>query len=117
MVYFAYGSNMYTPRLRYRVKSAKVVGVGTLAGYELRWHKRSKDGSGKCNAVASQETSELLGVLYEIHATEKPLLDRVEGVGAGYHCEDVEVQVGGKTVKAFTYLADANYIDDKLPVY
>jgi hypothetical protein len=50
--YFAYGSNMETARLRERMPSAKPLGVAKLSGHELRFHKRSKDGSGKCNAFA-----------------------------------------------------------------
>ena len=41
---FAYGSNMLTSRLRRRCPSAMPLGVATLIGYELRWHKKSKDG-------------------------------------------------------------------------
>ena len=49
---FAYGSNMPSARLRGRCPSARAIGIAELRGHELRWHKRSKDGSGKCDIVA-----------------------------------------------------------------
>jgi hypothetical protein len=50
VVYFAYGSNMSTARLRERMPSCKPLGTATLPGHALRFHKRSTDKSGKCNA-------------------------------------------------------------------
>jgi gamma-glutamylcyclotransferase len=50
MYYFAYGSNMSLSRLRERVPSAEAVGCFSLNGHDLRFHKLSKDGSGKCDA-------------------------------------------------------------------
>ena len=48
---FAYGSNMPSARLRGRCPSARAIGIAELRGHELRWHKRSKDGSGKCDSA------------------------------------------------------------------
>ncbi len=53
VVYLAYGSNMSTARLRKRMPSCKPLGIATLPGHALRFHKRSMDKSGKCNAFAS----------------------------------------------------------------
>ncbi|WP_181951802.1 gamma-glutamylcyclotransferase family protein [Sphingobium fluviale] len=40
-LYFAYGSNMFTPWLCQptRCPSARAVGIAELRGHELRWHK------------------------------------------------------------------------------
>ena len=55
MLYFAYGSNMLTARLRERMPSCKPLGIAKLPGHALRFHKRSKDQSGKCNAFATDD--------------------------------------------------------------
>jgi gamma-glutamylcyclotransferase len=49
MRYFAYGSNMCSGRLRARV-TCDFVTTAKLAGYQLRFHKLSRDGSSKCDA-------------------------------------------------------------------
>jgi gamma-glutamylcyclotransferase (GGCT)/AIG2-like uncharacterized protein YtfP len=116
MLYFAYGSNMYTPRLRYRVKSAKPVGVAVLEGYELRWHKRSQDGSGKCSAFPAAGRS-VTGVVFDFDSKEKGALDRAEGVGYGYQEKQVDALLNGKATNVFTYVADSRYIDDSLRPY
>jgi len=104
---FAYGSNMFSARLRERCPSARAVGTAELSGHELRWHKVSKkDGSGKCDVVASETSdSSVLGVLYEIPVDEKSGLDRAEGLGAGYEENEVEVLCGGRSIIAKAYRA------------
>lgn len=87
---FAYGSNLLLRRLRERVPSARVLGRAQLPGHALRWHKRSRDGSTKCDVVA-QIGSVVWGVVVAIPAAEKPVLDAAEGLGAGYAEHVVEV--------------------------
>jgi hypothetical protein len=53
MQYFAYGSNMSLRRLRTRVPSAVKLGNATLFGHQLKFHKRSQDGSAKCDAMTA----------------------------------------------------------------
>jgi len=103
-VTFAYGSNMSAARLRERCPSARAIGIAELPGHELRWHKRSRDGSGKCDIVASDAIS-VFGVLYEIAAHEKPALNSAEGLGAGYEEIDIDVNCGGERVTAKAYRA------------
>jgi hypothetical protein len=80
--YFAYGSNMSTPRLRYRVPGCRFEFVARLPSYRLCFHKRSKDGSAKCNAFKTAEpTDAVIGCVYEIPTNEKPAFDRAEGLG------------------------------------
>jgi len=105
-VSFAYGSNMPVARLRERCPSARAIGIAELPGHELRWHKRSSDGSGKCDVVASADPdASVFGVLYEIALREKAALDRAEGLGAGYEEIEIEVRCGGSPVVAKAYLA------------
>ncbi len=113
--YFAYGSNMHPARLRERISSCRFVDVIESKGWELKCHKRSKDGSGKCNMVATDKTANrVYGVLYELPEEEKANLDAAETVGYGYHDKTIKIPVYGE---AFTYLADSEYIDDSLKPY
>lgn len=103
---FAYGSNMPTARIRDRCPSARSLGVAELRGHELRWHKASKDGSGKCDIVASEAPdASVFGVLFEIAGDEKPALDRAEGKDFGYEEIERDVLCGQKQVKAKAYRA------------
>ncbi|MGY3138412.1 gamma-glutamylcyclotransferase [Bradyrhizobium sp. USDA 4501] len=103
---FAYGSNMPTARIRERCPSARALGLAELPGYWLRWHKASKDGSGKCDIVASEASGiSVFGVLYEIAGAEKSKLDKAEGLGSGYEEADITVRFGGTQVTAKVYRA------------
>lgn len=104
-VSFAYGSNMPAARLRERCPSARAIGIAELPGYDLRWHKRSSDGSGKCDIVFSDAGVSVFGVLYEIAAAEKADLDRAEGLGYGYEEIDIKVHCGGEPLTAKAYRA------------
>ena len=48
-LYFGYGSNMLTERLRARERcpSAKCIGIAEVTGYALEFSKPGEDGSGK----------------------------------------------------------------------
>jgi hypothetical protein len=51
-LFFAYGSNMLTERLRERCPDARPLGTAIARGYLLSFSKRSKDGSAKATLVA-----------------------------------------------------------------
>lgn len=105
-VTFAYGSNMPTGRLRQRCPSAVPLGVAGLPGFELRWHKKSRDGSGKCDIVKVDHADACVyGVLYQIASAERTLLDKAEGLGAGYTEIEVQVRFKGEAVIANAYQA------------
>jgi len=105
---FAYGSNMLTAWLRARVPSAVAIGVGRLFAHVLKWHKPSRDGSGKCDAEATGRADDFVwGVLFDLDATEKPALDRAEGLGNGYVERQLEINTGRNIVRAFAYIATA----------
>ncbi|HED12762.1 MAG TPA: gamma-glutamylcyclotransferase [Gammaproteobacteria bacterium] len=113
MKYFAYGSNLHPARLRKRAPSAEVIGVVQLVGWHLRFHKRSKDGSGKCNIIRTdQPTNVVYGVVYEIDPMEKGALDRAEGLGYGYDESRLPID-GYKDVFCYT----ASEVDDSLERY
>lgn len=107
MKYFAYGSNMSSKRLRARTESARPIGVFSLPGFALRFHKVGKDGSGKCDAFHTGDSADrVVGVLYDLDPADEAPLDRVEGLGWGYRKEQVEVEgPRGDIESAFTYCA------------
>ena len=118
MRYFAYGSNMLTARLRSRVPSARPVGTAQLSGHSLRWHKKSVDASGKCDAFCTgDETDVVHGVLFEMSAAEKPQLDAAEGVGSGYESRSIPVVRGENTEEAVPYLAQSSSVSPRLRPY
>lgn len=105
-VTFAYGSNMLTSRIQERCPSARALGIAELHGYELKWHKRSKDKSGKCDVEQTKDAQLIVyGVLYEIPVSEKPALDKAEGLGYGYQAKNVEVAFKGALCMASIYYA------------
>ena len=108
LLYFSYGSNMSVKRLRTRTPSAEKVGVGTLRGHTLRFHKLSRvDGSAKCDVKETGRPDDIIyGVLYLIDVAQKPVLDQKEGLGSGYEQKQVWVEMQeGVPVQAFTYYA------------
>jgi AIG2-like family len=118
VVYFAYGSNMSTARLSKRMPSCKPLGIATLPGHVLRFHKRSKDASGKCNASVGANEDGVIGVLFGFDPAERAELDKAEGVGHGYeHATVTVINDKGRRRKVLTYLASANSIDDRLKPY
>lgn len=105
---FAYGSNMLSVRMRKHAPSAEAVGIGHLSAHVLKWHKRSPDGSGKCDIEKSARKEDVVwGVLFELDAAEKPALDRAEGLGNGYVERRVEVVTDRGIVRASAYVATA----------
>jgi len=117
MLYFSYGSNMSSRRLRDRVPSADFMIVATLHGHELRCHKVSRDGSGKCDAYETGDSNHcVIGVVFDINASEKQLLDLKEGLGSGYEEKIVSlVAADGSVIEATTYYATS--IDSLLKPY
>ncbi len=105
-VNFAYGSNMSTRRLRARTPSARPIGIAQLAGHRLTWHMRGSDGSAKCDILETGRAEDLVwGVLYDIAASEKHLLDLAEGLGRAYAHKTVQVRSGTQSLDAGAYVA------------
>ena len=75
--YFAYGSNMWPPRMRARCPSARIVGTAVLPGWRAVYDKPSVDGSAKLN-IRTHTTDSVQGVIYEIGDRERELLDSAE---------------------------------------
>ena len=107
MLYFAYGSNMSIKRMQGRIRSASFVCVASLRDHDLRFHKKSNDGSGKCD-ISKTEYPEhsVFGVVFDIAEEDKSKLDNIEGLGQGYEQKEVTVITSlGTTISAMTYYA------------
>ncbi len=75
MKYFSYGSNMSLVRLHERAPSARIIGTCSISRHDLRFHKKSKDNSGKCDAYETGDVNDVIfGVLFEIDGSEKSAL-------------------------------------------
>ena len=114
-LYFAYGSNMSSERLRARTPSAVSLGRARLPSHVLRWYKLGRDGSGKCDIEPTQAPGEAVwGVLYRVARAEKRTLDVVEGLGVGYDECLVEVETDSGACHALTYRARPDKVDPAL---
>ena len=116
--YFAYGSNLHPMRLLERIPSANLISVVELKNYRLTFHKKSTDGSAKCNLLETGESSDSVhGVIYEIKPEHKEKLDGFEGKGQGYTDNQIRFQVQEQEYNCFTYLAQQSHIVDSLKPY
>ena len=112
---FAYGSNMFTRKMRVPAPSATFVAIGRIPGYVLRINKKSDDGSGKGNIVRTGNAAdEVWGVIFEISDVERSTLDESEG---GYAPTGVEVLTETRTIPSVTYIAKSGRIDDSRKAY
>lgn len=119
LTYFAYGSNMLAARLARRCASARFTAVGSIPDFTVAFSKRSKDGSGKATLIEAPG-AEAYGALFSVGRDDLVALDRIEGVGQGYHrLEDIQAYAfpDQTPVRVTTYVADAEAIDHALRPY
>jgi hypothetical protein len=90
--------------------------TATLENYGLRFHKRSRDGSGKCNIVPDDEET-VHGVVFDVSPSDLYALDEAEREGRRYRRTRMAVEGGVAPVEAFTYVAQPAYVDDALLPY
>jgi len=105
---------MSSNRLLARLPNAKRVGTAILKGYELTFDMFFSDGSGKCSIQKTDKADALVyGVVYEVNADEKLILDEIEG--PGYDCVDITVELlNGQTIDTHCYIANT-HDEDVLP--
>ena len=112
MHYAAYGSNLHPVRLTKRLASAKLVGTAHLAQWSLRFHKKSKDQSGKCSIIPDPDGVHF--AIFDISEEDKLILDEIEGLGQGYSAISLDIPGFGPCA---SYIAEQTYIDDSLLPY
>jgi gamma-glutamylcyclotransferase len=120
MRYFAYGSNMLEARFKHRSRapSASCIGVGMLRGYQLRFQKKGKDGSAKCNALETGNLDDVVyGVVFLVAEREMLLLDKEEDIErGGYSRKEVNIEMLNDFRKLMVacYFANQNFIDNNI---
>jgi hypothetical protein len=122
-VYFAYGSNMDAHRMAERVGERLPSCRARLAGYELKFNKRTQSGGGAANIVV-QPHSQVFGVAYAVLPMDLRTLDRHEGVSSGHYGRrvvKVELWDGASTsasdfytIEAIVYVACKEYVDNSV---
>lgn len=109
ILYAAYGSNLHPIRLTERIPSTRLLGTSFVPGWSLQFHKRSKDGSGKCNLLRPGDGVHI--AVYAMRKMGKQELDEIEGLGKGY--EDASIDVPGFG-RCSTYLGSTSHICNDL---
>ncbi len=111
MLYFAYGSNLLRRRLEGRIGPMDALPqIAVARGFELRFHKRGRDGSGKADAHAF-EGGEVVGALYRLSEKQIAILD---GFETGYRRRSLTVSSDGGDFTAWSYFAEAAFVDPAL---
>jgi len=108
---------MSTLRIKRRVESATVISTGHLHQHSLQFHKKSVDGSAKCDIEYTRKPEDrVYGVVFELLASEKTVLDGYEGLGNGYEEKHVSIVLPDyKHLEATSYYA--THIDTSLKPY
>ncbi|MGK7294201.1 MAG: gamma-glutamylcyclotransferase family protein [Candidatus Wenzhouxiangella sp. M2_3B_020] len=105
-LYFAYGSNLMSARLKARCPSAHKAGNAILPRFRLAWHKVGSDDTGKCDAVFTGNPGDRVhGVAWAIRRSEMPALDYHEELDSGYYACNVPITIGSRRRLARTYRA------------
>ncbi len=99
-----------------RVPSAELIGVSTHTNHALTFHKRSNDGSSKCN-MYTLESALTYGAIYKIKPEHKAFLDKFEGKGYGYTDKQITLSCNKTDITCFTYLAQPSHIAEDLSPY
>lgn len=106
MKIFAYGSNMSLKRLKKRISSASFFKIGKITGHLIKFHKTSKDGSGKTDCYQTNNSENVVwGVVFDINPNQKNDLDKFEGKGTGYEEKLVNILCDNESVTAYMYYA------------
>lgn len=106
--YFSYGSNLSSRRMQSRIAGARPLCTARLHGHQLAFHKCSaRDHSAKCDAWHTGRAADVvMGVVYEVHPADRPVLDRIEGAGFGYEVAVKTLYLdSGESLDAFLYCA------------
>jgi len=118
MHYLAYGSNLHPLRLAVRVPNSCLVGTAQLDGCRLTFHKRSIDGSSKCNLDFTGKPNHVAhAAVYQFPEDELEHLDAAEGLGTGYYKEQMTIAVNGESLLVFVYLASQSHLVANLEPY
>lgn len=94
-LYFAFGSNLNTARMRARCPECRLIGPATLPGWRI---------AERLYADIKPAHGTVLGVLYGITGHDLARLDGYEGAPTVYYRKTVRVWYDGAEFRAFTYI-------------
>ena len=115
-LYFAYGSNLLTDRIRINNPSALARGVARLSNYKLEFNSISKKWGGAVATINPDKNEDVWGVLWELDIIHMATLDKQEGVPKVYNRKNIEVEmVDGTKVQAITYFMVKPQVEDRRP--
>lgn len=90
--YIAYGSNLNVPQMRWRCPDARIIGTGSIDGYELLF-KGSITGS--YLTIEKAEGGSVPVTVWEVSEEDEKALDRYEGYPRFYYKTDMRIAVSG----------------------
>jgi len=98
---------MCRERFEQRITSGSYITTACLDSHQLKFHKKSIDGSAKADAYyTGRVVDKVWGVVYKIDPDQKTLLDEYEGLGVGYDHKEVEIgDLQGNIYRAWVYFA------------
>lgn len=99
--YFAYGSNMFPPRLLERIEKYHYGFRATAIRYEFTYNKKGADGTAKAN-IKHSEQNQIHGICFEIDKEDFNKLDDYE---KGYDKQRITLRINGKSESAQTYIS------------
>ena len=112
--YLAYGSNLNLKQMAYRCKTARPIGSVSLDNYRLVY-KGYKDNYAYLTIEKCDGYSVPLG-LFEVSFLDILALDKYEGYPSFYSKEYVDINMGGKKIKALIYVMKKDF-DYHLPSF
>jgi gamma-glutamylcyclotransferase (GGCT)/AIG2-like uncharacterized protein YtfP len=108
--YFAYGSNMFENQMIKRQCNIISKKKGILYNFELKFNKKSTDGSGKCNII-EKDKNIVEGGVYEI---DEDSLQKLTEIEKGYYKKIVHIHINNEVLNCITFVADKDKINDSL---
>lgn len=111
--FFAYGSAMNSTRLAGRGVKFYSIEPAYIDNYQLKFNKRSVDGTAKANIVPATD-EKVYGLLYKLPKSELHKLDNIEGLTSGhyYRTSMQAITMDGEVFMAEVYIANAKYLVD-----
>ena len=100
-LYVAYGSNLNIDQMTFRCPNAKLYGTGVLENYELQFKGRPHMAFA---TIGKKEGANVPVALWEISKSDEKSLDIYEGFPKHYTKENVEVNMGDKSVEGMVYV-------------
>ncbi|XP_012533929.1 gamma-glutamylcyclotransferase-like isoform X2 [Monomorium pharaonis] len=104
-LYFAYGSNLFTKRIRLDNPTAVMKHIGYIKNFRLDFNRYSKRWRGTSATIVETENSVVWGVVWELHKCNLATLDCQESVQDNiYRAMSVNVETpDGRTLNCRVY--------------